>query len=57
MKLRELPQGSPQAKRRDELLAIMRDETRPDEERIERQKLPRHGSHSASGGGDPPSSA
>jgi hypothetical protein len=33
MKLRELPQGSPQAKRRDELLAIMRDETRPDEER------------------------
>ncbi len=33
MKLRELPQGSPQAKRRDELLAIMRNETRSNEER------------------------
>jgi hypothetical protein len=33
MKLRELPQGSPGAKRRDELLAVMRDPTRSDEER------------------------
>jgi hypothetical protein len=33
MKVRELPPGSPEAKRRDELLAIMRDETRSDEER------------------------
>ena len=38
MKLRKLPQGSPQAKRRDELLAIMRDETRPDEERDQAAK-------------------
>ncbi len=33
MKLRELPQGSPRAKRRDELLAIMNDPTRSDGER------------------------
>jgi predicted nuclease with RNAse H fold len=33
MKVRELPPGSPEAKRRDELLAIMNDETRSDEER------------------------
>jgi hypothetical protein len=35
MKLKELPPGSPEAKRRDELLAIMRDETRSEEERFE----------------------
>ena len=33
MKMRELPPGSPEAVRRDELLAIMRDEPRSDEER------------------------
>jgi hypothetical protein len=33
MKLKELTPGSPEAKRRDELLAIMRDETRSHEER------------------------
>jgi hypothetical protein len=35
MKLRELPLGSPAAKRRDELLAIMRDEARSAAERME----------------------
>jgi hypothetical protein len=33
MKLKVLPPNSPEAKRRDELLAIMRNETRPEEER------------------------
>jgi hypothetical protein len=33
MKLKELRPNSPEAKRRDELLAIMRDPTRSDEER------------------------
>jgi hypothetical protein len=35
VKMRELQPGSPEAARRDVLLAIMRDETRPKEERIE----------------------
>jgi hypothetical protein len=39
MKLKELPPGSPEAKRRDELLAIMRDETRSEEERIKTSML------------------
>jgi hypothetical protein len=33
MKLKELPPGSPQATHRDELLAVMNDPTRSDEER------------------------
>jgi hypothetical protein len=33
MKLKHLPPGSPEAKRRDELLAIMRDETKSEDER------------------------
>jgi hypothetical protein len=38
MNLKELPPGSPEAKRRDELLAIMRDETRPIEEQLQAAK-------------------
>jgi len=33
MRIRKLPRGSPEAAQRDALLATMRDETRPDEER------------------------
>jgi hypothetical protein len=33
MRIRELQAGSPEAKRRDELLAIMRDETKSEDER------------------------
>jgi hypothetical protein len=34
MKLKVLPPNSPEAKRRDDLLAIMRDETKPEDERF-----------------------
>lgn len=38
MKLKELRPNSPEAKRRDELLAMMNDPTRPDEERDQAAK-------------------